>query len=61
MAKQRKEFNAVKAHAAARRAAYFAEGGTAKGWSLRAGAGLHGVNKSKAARNARVCRQRVEV
>lgn len=59
MAKKKKGFDTLKAHAAARRAAYFAAGGTARGWSLRNGAGSHGYNKTKAALNKGACRQRV--
>ena len=58
---KRKQRSRVKVEAGARRAAYFAAGGTAKGWSMLNGAGTHGVNKTKAARNKRACRKRVEV
>jgi hypothetical protein len=53
------QFNRVKATAAARRKAHFANGGTARAWTMRAGAGIHGRNKSKAAKSAKACRGRV--
>jgi hypothetical protein len=59
MAKKRREQTAAQREAAARRKAFFAAGGTAKQWSMRAGAGVHGYTKTKAAQNKRACRGRV--
>ena len=57
--KDPRKFDQAKAAAAARRKAFFAAGGTAKQWSLLAGKGVHGYDKSKAARSKRACRGRV--
>jgi hypothetical protein len=60
MAKRKvKVFDRVKAEKAAIRATFFANGGTARAWAMKVGAGVHGAHRSKAARSKSACRGRV--
>ena len=50
----------MKRQKAAQRRDHFAKGGTLKQWMMTMGAGRHGDNKSKAARNKKRCREKLK-